>query len=206
METEWNEHGFKEYERNYKNGEKSGLFTFYYPSGQKRSVVKYLNGGREGLETWWNKDGHISSQQNYSGGTRLGKKFTPISSKPTNTLLSSSKPSIKTDSNQFKATKFKALSISKDDMLKEWEGKYIVTPSRSYSTHKGGCFYISNRVLSIKYDGNIQCNKYAKDVWIEDNGKLCIEYIYRDDCRKIRKLKSDVYKFGSQKMKILDNL
>jgi antitoxin component YwqK of YwqJK toxin-antitoxin module len=198
--------GTKQHVSHWILGEKQGLYIAYWPNGKKRSSVNYTNDVKEGLKTVWHKNGQTDYQQNYSGGTRLGSQFTPTSSKPTNTLLSSSKPSIKTDSNQFKDTKFKKLSISKDDMLKEWEGKYIVTPSRSYSIHKGGCFYVSNRILSIKHDGNIQCNKYAKDVWIEDNGKLCIEYNYRDDCRKIRKLKSDVYKFGSQKMKVLDNL
>jgi hypothetical protein len=103
-------------------------------------------------------------------------------------------------------TSFSFEKLSKSDMLNEWNGKYVIAPDRfKYDTY-GGCFYVTNSKVAISYDDNVNCNKYAKDVWIEDSGKLCIEYNFKDDCRKVRKFENGVYKFGSQKMKVLDNL
>jgi hypothetical protein len=51
-----------------------------------------------------------------------------------------------------------------------------------------------------------KCRAEVKKLIREDSRKLCIEYNYKDDCRKVRKFENGVYKFGSQKMKVLDNL
>ena len=67
--TIWYENGQKDYEENWKYGEKDGLWTWWYENGQKKRERNYKDGKLDGLETWWSVDRQKSSERNYKDGT-----------------------------------------------------------------------------------------------------------------------------------------
>ena len=63
-------------DRNYKDGEENGKWTWYYKNGQKESEETYKNGERDGLFTKWNKIGQISQKTYFVNNMKDGKDTT----------------------------------------------------------------------------------------------------------------------------------
>ncbi len=51
--------------RNYVDGKKNGLTTFWYANGQKQEVINYVDGKKNGLLTGWFKNGQKMNETNY---------------------------------------------------------------------------------------------------------------------------------------------
>ena len=66
--TAWRVDGSIMHVTNHEKGEKNGLSTDYYKSGEKESEVNYVDDKKNGLETEWNEDGSIKSETNYKDG------------------------------------------------------------------------------------------------------------------------------------------
>jgi len=78
--------------------------------------------------------------------------------------------------------------MNKDALLKHWDGKVITMINRwnklvSFKVSNGEVFHIANK------------DRHNTDVWIRDNGKLCIEYNFSDDCRRVIKTSDGVFIF-----------
>lgn len=71
-EINYYESGLKKMEGSYKNGERTGTWTYWYHDGKKWSEGEYHNGKENGLKTVW----HINGQKYYEGklenGFRIG--------------------------------------------------------------------------------------------------------------------------------------
>jgi len=70
--------------------------------------------------------------------------------------------------------------MSKDDLLKQWDGKVVTMIQQrgelvSFEVYEAEVLHIINK------------DSPNTDVWIRDNGKLCIEYHYNDDCQWVIK-------------------
>ena len=50
------------------NDEYEGLYTFYYPSGQKGEEGHHIKGKKQGKWTKWKEDGQIESVKYYENG------------------------------------------------------------------------------------------------------------------------------------------
>jgi len=85
---------------------------------------------------------------------------------------------------------------------------FLLISVNIYANHPSGCVVVQEKPESreVFFDTIEKCRAEVKKLIREDSRKLCIEYNYKDDCRKVRKFENGVYKFGSQKMKVLDNL
>jgi antitoxin component YwqK of YwqJK toxin-antitoxin module len=65
--------GEKEFEGSYKDGEKDGLWTWWYEDGQKRKEETYKDGKRDGLLTGWYENGQKWYEEIYKYGELDGK-------------------------------------------------------------------------------------------------------------------------------------
>ena len=65
--------GQKEFEENWKDGNKDGIHTEWYENGQKKSEGTYKDGRRDGLWTWWSENGQKKSEGNYKDGELSGE-------------------------------------------------------------------------------------------------------------------------------------
>jgi len=215
LETEWHtKTGTKQHESYWISGKKEGIYISYWPNGNKRRSVNYINDVKEGLLTRWYKDGQLDYQQNYSGGTRLGSQFTPAPAKPTKKSLSSFKSPTKTNSTQFK-------KLSKQEIFKTFSGKIIsfdvifkdyndkqkypicvkIAEDQTIEALESGEYKSNN-------DTTIDCNKImVKSAWVEYmSGKLCIETHRADKCKRIRRFSGDKYKHGFSSISIHSKL
>ena len=52
----------------FRNGVEEGLYTVWYPNGNKLSERFYVNGLLEGLETLWDKDGEKDKEVIWKNG------------------------------------------------------------------------------------------------------------------------------------------
>lgn len=92
-------------------------------------------------------------------------------------------------------------TMTRQSLEAEWEGKYILIKKE----HSGVsvCLKMEQKTLSI-VDGapsSICENKHIEDVWIRDNGRLCLEY-YRYWCKKVRKANEYEFFFGNRSQPI----
>ena len=62
----------KRQEGSYKNGERTGLWTYWYPNGNKWSQGVYENGIENGLKTTWYENGQKYYEGNLKDGNRVG--------------------------------------------------------------------------------------------------------------------------------------
>jgi len=62
----------KRQEGEYKNGERTGLWTYWYPNGNKWSQGVYENGIENGLKTTWYENGQKYYEGNLKDGNRVG--------------------------------------------------------------------------------------------------------------------------------------
>ena len=88
-------------------------------------------------------------------------------------------------------------TMTRQSLEENWEGKYILIKEQHRSAIT--CLKMQQKTLTI-VDGKTSpiCeNKYIQDVWIRDNGKLCLEFSY-DDCRKVRKENEYEFFFGNK--------
>jgi len=76
--------------------------------------------------------------------------------------------------------------MSKDDLLKQWEGN-VITMNGLHK--KPISFKVSNNELIYINNGDSS----VTDAWIRDNGKLCIEYRYQDDCHRVIKTSEGIF-------------
>ena len=65
---EWNENGWKESERTYKDGEFDGISTWWYENGQKEREGTYKDGKEDGLFTKWYENGQKEYVGTYKDG------------------------------------------------------------------------------------------------------------------------------------------
>jgi len=88
--TEWYKNGQKKFERNYKDGNREGLDTWFdengqktqwykngpvtqwYKNGQKKFERNYKDGEKDGIETTWYENGQKKSEKNYKNGKEDG--------------------------------------------------------------------------------------------------------------------------------------
>ena len=60
----WHENGQKQYEHNYKDGNRHGLSVGWYNNGQKSYEHNYKDGNLHGLSVGWHKNGQIWYEHN----------------------------------------------------------------------------------------------------------------------------------------------
>jgi hypothetical protein len=53
----------------YKNGKKDGLWTYWYPEGQKSSEAHYKDGVENGVTTCWYQNSQQLSEKHYKDGS-----------------------------------------------------------------------------------------------------------------------------------------
>ena len=85
--------------------------------------------------------------------------------------------------------------MSKDDLLKQWDGKVVTMNGQEDALVS---FKVVNgEILHITNEDSHNIESKNTDVWIRDNGKLCIEYSHNDDCQRVIKTFDGVFTFKS---------
>jgi len=85
--------------------------------------------------------------------------------------------------------------MSKNNLLKQWDGK-VVTMNGQEDTLVS--FEVVNgEILHITNEDSHNTESKNTDIWIRDNGKLCIEYSRNDDCQRVIKTFDGVFTFKS---------
>jgi antitoxin component YwqK of YwqJK toxin-antitoxin module len=72
-EVRYYQNGEKQYEGEYKNGEKHGLWVSWFENGEKWSEANFADGISEGRETVWYKSGVKNYEGHYGDGKLDGK-------------------------------------------------------------------------------------------------------------------------------------
>jgi antitoxin component YwqK of YwqJK toxin-antitoxin module len=55
-----------------KNGEKEGLWTWWFENGEKKNEGTFKDGKENGLHKWWYENGHKSEERTYKNGKKDG--------------------------------------------------------------------------------------------------------------------------------------
>lgn len=71
-ETKYSASGAKVWEGHWKNGEKHGVWRFFYADGQIKSQTSYLGPRTSALQTFWHPNGQVSLQGPAIDGVRQG--------------------------------------------------------------------------------------------------------------------------------------
>lgn len=71
--------GKLEFEGEVKNGLREGVWSYYYPTGQKRMAGVFTDGLKEGTWTYWKENGSQDLIEIYKMGQRLGNDTIPTS-------------------------------------------------------------------------------------------------------------------------------
>ena len=66
---------YKYAEGTYKNKELDGLYSKWWPNGQKWREATYKDGNLNGLETTWHENGQKRKEATYKNGGIISKKF-----------------------------------------------------------------------------------------------------------------------------------
>ena len=69
--TYWYPEGQKSSEAHYKDGVENGVTTRWYQNSQQLSEKHYKDGVEDGVTTYWNPNGQFSSKAHYKEGTKL---------------------------------------------------------------------------------------------------------------------------------------
>jgi antitoxin component YwqK of YwqJK toxin-antitoxin module len=72
LNTEWYENGQKSFEGTFKDGKKDGLNTMWWENGRKGSEITYKNGKRDGLYNLWYDNGQKREKGTYKDGKKDG--------------------------------------------------------------------------------------------------------------------------------------
>ena len=70
--TYWRTNGKKKKEISYKNGKEHGLWTMWYKNGRKEYERTFKNGKQDGLTTRWHDNGKKELEVTYKDGERNG--------------------------------------------------------------------------------------------------------------------------------------